>query len=280
MTQAPHSEVLAIKYAETVSPDREHFLMGHDPHDGPHPISYFLWLIRHENGLVLVDTGFGERAAAERGRTLLRDPLDALASLGVQAEDIETVVLTHMHYDHAGSVGRFPNATVIVQERELAYAAGPAMRHPACRKAFDVEDVTDVVRTLYDGRIYPVSGDRHLFPGISVHLVGGHSKGLQVVRVETDAGRLVIASDATHFYETAMEGDPFPVLCEMPAYLEGFDRLFELADDPNLVVPGHDERVLSLFPALPGDPNVLELHKGPLVPTPFAGRRMPVVREP
>lgn len=282
------TEVLAIKYAETAVAAREHFMLplaadagSHgDPHEGPHPISYFLWLIRHPGGLILVDTGFGEAAAAKRRRRLLRHPVEALKAVGVAPEEIGTVVLTHLHYDHAGTIASFPNATFVVQARELTYAAGPAMRHRVCRKAFDVEDVTEVVRTLYAGRIYPVEGDRLLAPGVSLHLIGGHTNGLQVVRVETAAGKLVVASDATHFYESAAEKNPFPDHCSLPEYLDGLDRLFELTDDPNLVVPGHDERVLQLFPARPGDPNVVELHRGPLGPTPFAGIARPPVREP
>ncbi|SMF65573.1 Glyoxylase, beta-lactamase superfamily II [Tistlia consotensis] len=292
MSAETATEVLAIKYAETAVAAREHFMLplgsggnphaapNADPHEGPHPISYFLWLIRHPQGLILVDTGFGEAAAARRRRTLLRHPVEALKAVGVAPEEIGTVVLTHLHYDHAGTLACFPNATFVVQARELTYAAGPAMRHQVCRKAFDVEDVTEVVRTLYAGRLYPVEGDRLLAPGVSLHLIGGHTNGLQVVRVETAAGRLVIASDATHFYESAAEKNPFPDHCSLPEYLNGLDRLFELTDDPNLVVPGHDERVLELFPTRPGDPNVVELHRGPLGPTPFAGVVLPPVREP
>lgn len=271
-------EVFALKYAETSVAHREHFLVSHDPHDGAHPISYFLWLVRSEAGSILVDTGFGQAAAEARKRTLLRHPLAALAAIGVEAAEIRTVVLTHLHYDHAGTLACFPDATFIVQKDELGYATGPAMRHWLCRKAFDVEDMLEVVRTLYAGRLYPVEGDRLLAPGVSVHLIGGHTRGLQVVRVATPAGHLVLASDAAHFYDTALERNPFPDLCELPACLDGYDRLFELTDNPDLVVPGHDERVLELFARHPHDPATVALHQGPLAATPFSTMPRPPVR--
>lgn len=268
------TEVLALKYAEAFPPDREHFFVSHDPHDAPHPISYFLWLIRGESGIVVVDTGFGERAAATRNRTLLRHPVEALASVGVDANTVHSVILTHLHYDHAGTIASFPNATFFVQKRELAYATGPAMRHALCRKPFDIENMIELLRALYESRVQVVDNDRALGGGISLHIIGGHSQGLQAVRVALPGGSsLVLASDATHFYDTVLEANPFPVLCDLPDYLAGFERLFELSDDPNHVVPGHDMRVLDLFPRHDTAGQAAVLHGGPVQPTPFASVR-------
>lgn len=265
------TDVLALRYAEAAPPDREHFLVSHDPHDAPHPISYFLWLIRTEAGPVVVDTGFGDRAAATRGRTLLRHPTEALHSVGVDPRDVRTVILTHLHYDHAGTVESFPNATFILQAQELSYACGSPMQHKLCRHPFDVENVVGVVRALYESRVRLIDGDRDLGHGISVHLIGGHSRGLQVVRVNLPSGPLVLASDASHFYETALEGNPFPVLCDLPTYLDGFGRIFELSNSPDLVIPGHDARVLDLFPHTDATGQTVDLHLGPLRKTPFSG---------
>ena len=80
-----------------------------------------------------------------------------------------------------------------------------------------------------------------------MHHVGGHTDGLQVVRVRTEAGWLVLASDATHYYENIDAGRPFPIVFDVGAMLEGFDTLRRLADAPELVVPGHDPLVLERF---------------------------------
>ena len=105
----PHYEVYAIKYAEAIRNSRDVFLFP-DPHDGPLPMDYFIWLIRGHGRLILVDTGFDHQRAEARGRALLRLPVEGLAGLGVAPEDVETVILTHLHYDHAGCIDAFPNA--------------------------------------------------------------------------------------------------------------------------------------------------------------------------
>ena len=184
-------EVLALKYAETVRTSRD-FYIFQDPHDGPLPISYFLWVVRNEDRTIVVDTGFEEAAAEARGRKLLRHPVAALKAVGVEASEVETVILTHLHYDHAGTARSFPKAEFIVQEREVAFATGRAMRHPPRRMPFDVENVVDVVRANFQSRVRFIDGDREVAPGVSVHLIGGHSSGLQAVRVETAIGPVLI----------------------------------------------------------------------------------------
>ena len=92
-----------------------------------------------------------------------------------------------------------------------------------------------------------LGGDDELAPGLTVHRVGGHTDGLQVVRVRTDIGWLVLASDATHYYENFEAERPFPIVFDIGAMLEAFDTLQRLADRPELVVPGHDPLVLQRF---------------------------------
>ncbi len=106
-----------------------------------------------------------------------------------------------------------------------------------------------MVHRLYEGRVAFVEGDRTLAPGITLHLVGGHSSGLQVVRVKTRRGFVVLASDATHFYRNLEEKRPYPVAASIADVLDGYDKLTQLADSANHVIPGHDPLVLSRYPA-------------------------------
>ena len=94
------------------------------------------------------------------------------------------------------------------------------------------------------------AGDDELAPGLSVHLIGGHTDGLQVVRVRVDAGWLVLASDASHYYENMEEGRPFPLVYDVGAMLEGHLTLRRLASTPDAVVPGHDPLVLERYPTV------------------------------
>jgi glyoxylase-like metal-dependent hydrolase (beta-lactamase superfamily II) len=227
-------------------------------------MDYFVWLVRGGGRTFLVDTGFGEDAARRRRRRLLRSPVEGLAALGVKATDVEDVVITHLHYDHAGNLGLFENARVHVQEAELAYATGPCMAHETIRHAFDVDDVLGMVKRLFGGRVRFHSGDATLAPGVTLHHLGGHTRGLQVVRVNTERGWVVLASDATHFLANMERRNPFPIFVDLQAVLDGYDRLLELASSSSHVVPGHDPEVLVRYPLLPeGGGEIACLHAAP-----------------
>ena len=92
-------------------------------------------------------------------------------------------------------------------------------------------------------------GDAQFAPGISLHLIGGHTRGLQVVRVNTRRGNLVLASDASHYYANMQEGKPFPIVYDVGAMIDGWRRVRELADSAAHVIPGHDPAVMARYPA-------------------------------
>jgi glyoxylase-like metal-dependent hydrolase (beta-lactamase superfamily II) len=238
----------ALKYAERDARRPEHFLGG-DPDDVPMPMDYFVWAIVGTDETWVVDTGFGEDDARRRGRRLVRSPSEALGTIGVNAAAVTDVVLTHLHYDHAGGLAQFPAARFHLQDREMAYATGRQMGRAALSHAFTSDHVAELVRMVHGGRVVFHAGDTEVAPGLSVHLIGGHTDGLQVVRVQTESGWLVLASDASHYYENMETGRPFPVVYDVGAMLEGFDRVRRLASSPSAVVPGHDPLVLQRYPA-------------------------------
>lgn len=270
MSEASESyEVFALEYGRMDRSSRDFYLFFPDPHEGPRPIAYYLWVIRNKNRTVVVDLGFDRRSGDARGRVMLREPMDALAAIGVKPDDVGTVIITHMHYDHAGHAPEFPNATFVLQEKEVAYCTGKYMGYPPLRRSFDVEHVTDVIRANFQSRVKFIDGDKEILPGISVHLIGGHSGGLQVVRVQTENGPLVIASDAAHFYDTLTEQNPFTVIVNLAEMVEGWDKIFELGAPPERVVPGHDPLVADLYPKHPDDDMTVVLSEPPLKETPW-----------
>lgn len=262
-------EVYALRYAEHARSAAANFLDG-DPEDGPMPLSYYVWLVRDAGRCWLVDTGFGADAARARGRVLQRSPAEALALLGVAAEAIDDVVLTHLHYDHAGNCAQFPNARFHLQEQEMQFATGRYMAHRCLRDGYNVFDVLRLVELAHAGRVHFHAGDSELAPGLSLHLVGGHTMGMQAVRVHTRRGWLVLASDAAHFYRNLQEERPYPVVFNVGEMAQGWRRLLALAASPAHVIPGHDPAVLARYPAdAPGDAAawqgiVAPLHREPV----------------
>jgi glyoxylase-like metal-dependent hydrolase (beta-lactamase superfamily II) len=245
--QQPY-EVYAIRYATREGRRRDNFIGG-DPHDGPMPMDYFVWVVVGPEHCFVVDCGFTAEISARRKRTYLRDPVEALGLLGIHAGDVTDVILTHLHYDHVGNFDRFPKARFHLQERELAYATGKYMRHSLLSHSFEVEDVVGVVRLNYRGRVVFYDGDAELAPGVNLHLAPGHSAGLQFVSVETQRGRLVLASDVTHYYENMNSGRPYTTILHVGDTLDSYDRLRAIAASPDHIVPGHDPLVMQLYPA-------------------------------
>jgi hypothetical protein len=104
-----------------------------------------------------------------------------------------------------------------------------------------------------------------LLGGGLAHLVGGHTPGLQVAGVRTERGRVVVMSDASHFYEHFERGLSFPHADDPERSLAGFAFIDDLADSRDHVVPGHDPLVLAHYPAVPNDAGlaVAALHQPP-----------------
>lgn len=241
-------EVYSLCFARV--PERrvhENFLRR-DMHDGPMPMDFNLWILRNAHRTVLVDTGFGTRAANERHRSLDFDPVDALSRLGIDPDAIEDIILTHLHFDHAGNIERFGKARFHVQDAEVGFATGRCMCEPHLRFPFDVEDVVTLVRHTFASRVVFHDGDAAPLPGISLHAVPGHTSGIQAVRVATRRGPIVLASDASHFYANYLRRGPFSVTVDAIATLRSYDRLRQLAGSADRIIPGHDPRVRALYP--------------------------------
>lgn len=260
----PEYELYAIKYAERDARRTDHFIGG-DPHDAPMPMDYFIWLARHADRLVLIDTGFNAAIAAQRKRRLVREPHEGLALLGVDRQEVHDVIITHMHNDHAGTVLDFPNAILHVQDSEVSYATGRCMCNPVLSRPYEVDHVVDVIRLVFRNRVVFHDGDDEIAPGLQVFHIGGHTAGLQAVRVHTRRGWVVLASDASHYYENIEKRRCFPVVFHVGQMYDGFEKLSRLAESPRHVVPGHDPLVMKRYPPAEGfEGAIAQLHLDPI----------------
>lgn len=242
-------EIFALRYAHLSNRHpSENFLVS-DPHEFASDLDYFVWVLRRSDRTFVVDTGFAQEAAVRRGRELIRNPAESLKLLDIDADRVSDIILTHLHYDHAGNLDKFPRARFHLQDREMAYATGRCMCHEALRAPFDVENALAMVRHVYAGRAEFHDGDTELAPGVHLHRVGGHTAGLQVLRVWTKRGWVVIASDASHLYANFEQRRPFPIVYSVAEMLEGYELLYRLADSPEHIIPGHDPLVMKYYPA-------------------------------
>jgi glyoxylase-like metal-dependent hydrolase (beta-lactamase superfamily II) len=241
-------EIYAIKYGHHDRRAAENYIGG-DPHDINQPLDFYVWAITGPHGTFVVDTGFDEVMAKKRQRNIVKPVGEGLKATGIAPDSVKNVIVSHLHYDHTGNYDLFPNARYHLQDDEMAYATGRCMCHAHLRLPFEVEDTVAMVRKVFAGRVTFHDGDGEVARGIEVHRIGGHSKGLQCVRVNTRRGPVVLASDTTHLYAHVEQGRVFPITYNVGEVLEGYQTLKRLAGAMDRIVPGHDPLVLQRYPA-------------------------------
>jgi glyoxylase-like metal-dependent hydrolase (beta-lactamase superfamily II) len=264
----PEWEVWAVRLGSVDRRAQDNFLSP-GQRAGTMRLDFTMWIARRGEHVVVIDTGFAPDAGTRRGRVLDIRPADAVRLLGIEPDEVETVIITHLHYDHAGNIGDFPYAKVIVQAQEMAYVTGSHMRHSALNHFFEVDDIVDVVRRIHAGTVRVLDGDATLADGLQVCLIGGHTQGLQAVRIRTRRGWIVLASDAMHYYENFHERNPFPAILDLGRMLDGYGRLVDLADTVEHIIPGHDPLVFQRYrdSESPRPDGVVGLHRPPCQPT-------------
>lgn len=241
-------EIYAVRYAHLDRTARHNFIGG-DEHDGPMALDYFVWAMVGENGTFLLDTGFDEPMGKKRGRQIVRPVAEGLKAIGIEPDSVQNIIISHMHYDHAGNRDLFPNARYHIQDSEMEFCTGRCMCQEYTRHAYEPGDVGAMIERIFADRVSFHDGDSEIAPGISVHHVGGHTRGLQITRVKTRRGWVVLGSDASHFYANFEQIRPFPVVENVADMIAGYDRMHELASSPAHIIPGHDPLVLSRYRA-------------------------------
>ena len=259
-------EILALRYGIFDGRIQAQNYLMPDDHMAPAKLDFLVFTIRGGGRTIVMDTGFNPASAQRRGRELIRPVDEALRMVGVEPSEVADVVLTHMHWDHAGGMEYFPKANFHIQEAEMAYCTGPCMCLPFLRRPFDVEDVQSAVRALYADKLKFHNGTSEIAPGVTLHLIGGHSMGIQAIRVPTKRGWVVLAGDSSHMWGNIRKRNPFPVVVDVARMLKGYDILESLADGPDHVIPGHDPLILETFPRYRGLEDVVQLDLPPAIP--------------
>lgn len=260
-------ELYAVRYGVDLSrPATANFIPvpGFEYPDSDSSLHLYVWVAVSGDRVVMIDGGAGEATARGRGFDYERNPIESLRVLGIDPGDVGDVVVTHLHWDHAGNLRGLPGATVHLHPAEIAYATGPAMSHRYLRRPYDLGQIGDVVSLVHDGRVnFTDRGVTEVAPGLTVHPLGGHTPGMQVVRVPTARGVVVVASDARHYYANGETGVPFPVVVHMDDYCAASVEVDRMAESPDHVIAGHDPSVTARYPAIAEDELIMRLDVPP-----------------
>lgn len=257
----------AVRYGRVARKRRDNMIFcPPDRQDEDMPIDYFFWVLKGASGTVVVDTGYGADLAAELGREFVCDPIGSLREIDVDPETVETVILTHLHYDHAGNIPSFPNARFVLHADELPFATGWYAQEPAFGFVYHRDHVRAAVSLVYERRVTFVDGDTTMAPGIELYHIPGHSPGHLSVRVLTERGWVLLAIDAAHFVENMVERRPYPLYLDLAQTMRGYDRLREISPDLSMIFGGHDSTVIDRYPpSRPGlEDKVVRLDLPPL----------------
>jgi len=199
-------------------------------------IAYRLWVVRSGDRVIVVDTGPPLEEGHRRGLTRVRDIDEALAEVGVTAADVGTLVLTHMHWDHAANAAKFPNAVCSAQRREIEFFQSHAREHPAMNRFFSHQ--TYLNRLIEEGRIRAIDSDQTIAPGFEALRVGGHTPGSQMLAIDTADGRAVITGDVVPLHRNYIENIPSGIIVDALEAIKALDRVREL--QPAVIYTGHD----------------------------------------
>jgi len=243
-------EAYALKYGSTTTTKASKYYRYEayaDP-DVTVQLDFYFWLVRNSTRTVLIDCGFDAERASLRGYRQETHPLELLARRGVDASQVDHVVMSHMHFDHIGNLCLFPNATFSVGRSEFDFWTGAFADRDFLGHSGEREETKTVVELAKDGRVRLVDDTAELFPGISVTPVRGHTPGLLITEVATASGDLVFASDAIHFYEEMTLDRPYWVFHDLEGMYQGFQLLRDKQARPRTqIVAGHDPAVMAMF---------------------------------
>jgi glyoxylase-like metal-dependent hydrolase (beta-lactamase superfamily II) len=214
-------------------------------------LQMMIWLVKGSNGKrILVDTGcYRDTITQLKGIKNFIKPSDTLVKVGLSANDITDVIVSHMHWDHADGIDLFPKAKIWIQKEEYDYYTGAAWQPGGKHGGIEPDDVLTLVRLNTQQKVNLIDGDnREIIDGIRVYTGGRHTFASQYVGVHTDNGTVVIASDNMYLYENLEKHAPITQTFDADSNIKAQDRMRQIASRADLIVPGHDPEVFVKFP--------------------------------
>jgi len=256
LSQTTTYEVYVLRYAAVRNPIPISVWSLNGPKDKTVNIDFVIWLIKGSNGRnILVDAGFLKDIpeAKEFDPVNYVRPDSMLMKIGVRPESIGDIVLSHPHWDHIDGVGLFPNAHIWIQKDDYNYFTGALTEKPDSNSGFNKRDILKMMELKKADKVTLVDGDnKEVMPGITVYTGSRHTYNSQYVLVNTGTEKIILASDNIWIYYSLEHMVPASVggTLDPAGYVRAMQRMKTLASDIKYVIPGHDARMFSIFPAV------------------------------
>ena len=243
-------EIYALKVSERPD-DATKVFYGGRPGETVPTVFYF-WFLKGKDQNILVDTGISkEEMDARKISGLTREEL--LSRIDVRPEDIDTIVLSHLHGDHFAQPEIFTKAEYYVQRKEVEFWAGEVLGFAAINKPAFLNGKSSVQLEAFeklnlDGRVRFLDGDCEIYPGLSTIFTGAHTPGHQAIKVQTAKGPIVLLVDFANAYKNVNDRIPVASYFNMVEWMSSLSRIERMRFPAEALIPGHDELVMTRFP--------------------------------
>ncbi len=240
-------EIHTMKLGESIDDDWINLYL--DSSGKKRKSAYYSFYIKGADVPIIVDTFMRDPKHPPMGSPVITRAgwgyLDQLRKLGVDPNGVGVVIHTHLHYDHCGNDGLFPNAKIYIQREELTSAL--TLNDVRSLELFDRRDLSDLTSKFGD-RVVLIDGDYEIAEGVKCVRFGGHTAGSQAIYVETSGGTAIITGDICYQYDNLEKSIPTGIFYR---YDECIDAIRRIKAEGKYVLVGHDRLVYERFAEIP-----------------------------
>jgi N-acyl homoserine lactone hydrolase len=218
--------IYALKYGESEYPAG---LMNSEKKTGYVRMNWLAYLVCIDHKNILIDTGFSDAKLLRAFKIeKFRAVPQLITDLGLNLRDIDTIILTHAHFDHAGGIADFPEADIIMHESEPVPPEDPTIS-------------TALLSRGAAGKLRKINAPLQLTDSLRIVPTGGHTRGSLIVELKTRSGKAFFTGDECYFSAECKSGIPLPPAA---AYSQGANLDFiKTISDATRLFTGHENNL-------------------------------------
>ena len=213
--------------------------------------NYYIWCIKGCGETIIVDTGIASPLVKKLKLPGYSSPKEILSRINVKIGEVQKVIISHLHFDHANGVSLFPNTTFYLQKAEYDFwVKNPIASRPPFK--FYLDESSNAYLKSLEGtaRLSLLQGDQNILPGVECLLAAGHSVANQAVAVNTDKGTAILGSDCGHLFRNYQEDWPSIFITNLTEWMKSYDKLRAKVSSMDLLFPGHDPIMTENYPKI------------------------------